>query len=265
LVRVVFQIVAIIDFPSFCCNEQNSLQDIKFPPNIKQIGSGAFSKCTNLVSLDLSSYLQLTKFENHAFYNAWALRNFLFPPNIQEISIGSFKNCSNLTQLDMSLCAQMTVLSSYCFSNCFSIREIILPPNIKIIDNNAFENCTNLVSIRIPASVKEIKQNAFHSCIKLREVIFEGDTNVDVNAFQNCPLLKNRLKRYPGFCYGKYSDLKGTLIESLRKRGICGIQLEEFLEDSEITVLPCGHAFFEEALHEWILRRKICPTCRVGL
>jgi hypothetical protein len=46
---------------------------------------------------------------------------------------------------------------------------------------------------------------------------------------------------------------------------ICGISLEEFQEDSDIVVLPCGHAYFEESFHEWILRRKICPICKKSI
>jgi len=73
-------------------------------------------------------------------------------------------------------------------------------------------------------------------------------------------------KRYPGFRYGKYSELKASLqFEQGSEGGTCSISLEEFQEDSDIVVLPCGHAYFEEAFHEWFSRQKICPTCRVEL
>ena len=101
------------------------------------------------------------------------------------------------------------------------------------------------------------------------EVIFEGDTKVDPDAFQNCPRLANRVfprKRCPGCQYGKYSELKESLqFEQGQSGAACGISFDEFQDDSDIVVLPCGHAYLEESFHEWILRRKICPTCKVAL
>jgi hypothetical protein len=73
-------------------------------------------------------------------------------------------------------------------------------------------------------------------------------------------------RRYPGFRYGKYSELKASLqFEQGSESGTCGISLEEFQEDSDIVVLPCGHAYFEESFNMWISRQNICPSCRVKL
>jgi len=254
--------------PSFYCNEQYSLREIVFPPNIQTIGTCAFRNCTNLEMMNLSQYLQLTKLDNNAFLNAWSLQDFVFPPNIKEISLCVFQNCTSLTRLDLSNCHQLTKLGSYAFSDCFSLHEIILPPNIDEIEPSVFNNCTSLVSIRIPESVKEIGKNSFLGCSQLEQVIFEGDPLIDGCAFDDCPRLSRKIfsqKRHSGFIYGKYSELKGILKFEQQQGGTCGIRLEDFLDDSNIVVLPCGHAFFEEEFHEWILRRKICPSCRVEL
>jgi hypothetical protein len=105
----------------------------------------------------------------------------------------------------------------------------------------------------------------------LEEVVFENPAQIEIHerAFQNCPRLARiprRPKRNPGFRYGKYSELKASLqFGQGSEGGTCGISLEEFHNDSDIVVLPCGHAFIEEEFHEWFLRRKICPTCKVRL
>jgi hypothetical protein len=102
----------------------------------------------------------------------------------------------------------------------------------------------------------------------LEEVIFEGHPEVHPDAFQNCPRLIRIFpkKKIPGVIYGKYVDLKGTLqFGQGSEGGTCGISLEEFKEDSDIVVLPCGHAYIEKSFHEWISRQKICPTCKVAL
>jgi len=97
-------------------------------------------------------------------------------------------------------------------------------------------------------------------------VIFEGQTEINKYAFQNCPRLTiKKLFRLPGFHYGKYSELRSILVDSQQENGICGISLEEFEEDSDIVVLQCGHPYFEELLHDWVSRNRICPTCRIKL
>ena len=169
----------------------------------------------------------------------------------------------------MTNCVELREISFDTFTNAWSIQEIIFGPNVKKINSGAFRNCTSLTRLRIPASVEEISWNAFQGCIQLEEVIFEGDTNVDEEAFQNCPRLERRVfprKKIQGCLYGKYSELKEILqFEQGQIGATCGISFEVFEDNSDIVVLPCGHAFLEEALHEWILRKKICPTCKAAL
>ena len=244
-----------------------SLREIAFPPGIIQINTRSFTHSTSLTRLDFSNCEQLGEIGFDTFVRSWSLREIIFPPSLKKISAGSFLECTSLKQLDLSHCDQFEEFGNNVFTDAFSMEEVIFPPNLPKITNHSFRNCTSLVRLRIPASVKEIEVNAFNGCINLKQVIFEGDTKVDANAFQNCPRLAQP-KRYPGFRYGKYSELKGTLQFEQGENGICGITLEGFEDDPDdkdpdIVILPCGHPFREEALHEWILRRNICPTCKV--
>lgn len=148
---------------------------------------------------------------------------------------------------------------------------MIFPPNLPKITHHSFRNCTSLVRLRIPASVNEIETDAFSGCTNLEEVVFENPAQIEIHdrAFQNCPRLARiprRPKRHLGFQYGKYSDLKGSLVFGQGSEGgTCGISLEEFRDESNIVVLPCGHAYIEEEFHEWFLKQEICPTCKFRL
>ena len=242
-----------------------SLQEIAFPPNIRRIDTRSFTHSTSLTRLDFSNCEQLREIGFDTFVRSWSLREIIFPPSLKKISAGAFLDCTSLMQLNLSHCVQFEEFGNNVFTDAFSLREVIFPPNLPKITNHSFRYCTSLVRLRIPASVKEIETNAFSGCINLKQVIFEGDTKVDANAFQNCPKLAQP-KRYPGFRYGKYSDLRETLqFGQGSEGGTCGISLEEFHDDSDIVVLPCGHAYLEEEFHEWILRQMICPTCKVAL
>jgi hypothetical protein len=241
------------------------LQEISFPPNIQKIGTRSFKNCTRLVQLDLSNCEQLEEIEFDTFVNAWSLQEIIFPPNLRIISAGAFLNCTSLTRLDFSHCVQFEEFGNNVFTDAFSLQELILPQTLQKISHHAFRNCISLTRLRIPASVNKIEEEAFSGCTNLEKVIFENIDGIEIHerAFQNCPKFA---RRYPGFRYGKYSELKGSLqFGQGSKGGTCGISLEEFCDDSDIVVLPCGHAYFEEAFNQWILMQMICPTCKVAL
>jgi hypothetical protein len=246
-----------------------SLTEINFGSNIKEMRSGSFCNCTSLVRLNLCKNLEDISFD--IFKNCWSLREIIFPQNskIQTIKSGAFYNCTSLMRLDLTNCVELREISFDTFVNAWSLQEIIFGPNVKEIKSGAFRNCTSLTRLRIPASVEKIFWNTFEGCFQLEEIIFDGDTEVDPDAFQNCPRLERQVfprKRLQGCLYWKYSELKATLqFGQGSKGGTCGITLEEFQEDSDIVILPCGHAYFEEAFHEWLLMQKKCPTCRIIL
>ena len=252
---------------------QNSwaLQEIIFPPNIQKIGTRNFTNCTSLVRLDLSNCDQLEEIGYDSFVCAWSLQEIIFPRNLKRISAGTFLNCTSLTRLDFSNCDQFEEFGNNNFTDAFSLEEVIFSPTLQKISHHAFRNCTSLVRLRIPASVREIETDAFSGCTNLEKVIFDNIAAIQIHerAFQNCPLLVRSYplaKRYPGFRYGKYSELKASLqFGQGSEGGTCGISLEEFQEDSDIVVLPCGHAYLEQSFNMWISRQNICPTCKVAL
>jgi len=245
-----------------------SLQELNLGPYVKEIKSGSFRNCTSLTRLDLSNCAELTDISFDIFKDCWSLREIFFPEDskITHIRSGSFCNITSLTRLDLSNCVELTEISFDTFVNAWSLEELILGPNVTEIKSGAFRNLTSLTRLRIPASVAEISWDTFGGCTQLVEVVFEGDTKVDPNAFQNCPRLAKQ-KRYHGFIYGKYSELKGTLKFEQGEGGTCGITLEGFEDDPDnkdpdIVILPCGHPFREEALHGWLKIKSICPTCK---
>ena len=245
-----------------------SMQELRLPPNINEILSGSLSNCLRLESLDLSNCTSLENIGFDTFKDAHSLREIIFPVNskIKTIHSGAFLNCTSLVTLDLSNCLKLEQISFDTFVNAWSLQEIIFGPNVKEIMTGAFRNLTSLTRLRIPASIEKISWNTFEGCVQLEEVIFEGDTVVDPDAFQNCPRLERRVfprKKIPGCLYGKYSELKASLQFGQGESGAtCGISLEEFQEDSDIVVLPCGHAYLEEAFHEWFSRQKKCATCK---
>jgi SUMO ligase MMS21 Smc5/6 complex component len=46
----------------------------------------------------------------------------------------------------------------------------------------------------------------------------------------------------------------------------CPITQDEFAEGDAVLVLPCGHAFFKDAIQAWLEKESAeCPVCRHAL
>lgn len=67
--------------------------------------------------------------------------------------------------------------------------------------------------------------------------------------------------RFP--CYiGIYADLKEKLQFGQADGGFeCPITFEEFVNDMEIVILPCGHAFSVDGMSDWYEDHENCPSC----
>ena len=54
-----------------------------------------------------------------------------------------------------------------------------------------------------------------------------------------------------------------TRIAKARANLVCGICLENVIEDSEVKEMAeCGHQFHVPCINDWLVRRPICPYCR---
>jgi len=63
----------------------------------------------------------------------------------------------------------------------------------------------------------------------------------------------NQLRR------GTYTSLRDHIIPECTQ---CTISLEDFLETTEVIVLPCRHAFTVDGIRRWLRSNTTCPTCR---
>lgn len=103
-------------------------------PNVKTLGSNAFSDCRNLQSA-----------------------NF---PNVKTLGQGAFSNCSSLTSVTLS--DELEYIPSGAFSNT-GLKTIKLPSALKAIEASAFEY-SKLSAVDVPEGVKTIGRDAFYYC-----------------------------------------------------------------------------------------------------
>lgn len=201
----------------FCPEAKNG--EISIPNTVTEIGSYAFSGCSNLNNINLPKSLE--RILEGAFKDCVSLKSITIPANVRQIegtrSVGGspFSGCVNLETINVDnsntvylskdgivydemgtvlyLCPEgksgtvnvpdgVTQISG--FYECGKLTEIILPTSITQIDEYAFYDCKSLNTITIPSSVKSIGVLSFCGCTSLLEVsVPDSVKEIGINAF----------------------------------------------------------------------------------
>lgn len=130
--------------------------NLNIPSDIRVIGKGVFSGCTNLKSV------------------SWE------PKGEYVISDYAFLGCTSLTSFHISNDSHPAndgfrygTIGDEAFSNCKSLTDIRLPGICRIM-REAFKDCTGLVSIGFSADLDEIMYAAFEGCDNLKNIYYAG-------------------------------------------------------------------------------------------
>ena len=75
--------------------EKTGLTELVIPPNVTEIGLGAFMFCENLTSITLP--VDLRRIGTEAFYGCVNLETVIIPAEVEEIADNAFDSCSSLT------------------------------------------------------------------------------------------------------------------------------------------------------------------------
>ena len=173
--------------PDSCFILCKQLSEVSIPAMVKEIGSGAFestaittadlshvstlernafSSCSNLTGVFLSSDLSIL--ESRTFAYCTALRTIEVPEGVTEIGVECFLSCEALTAI--SLPDSLTDVGARCFQRCKSLPSITIPPHVKKLDSQVFSEDTQLMVITLPVSCKiPGGSNPFSSCNAILE------------------------------------------------------------------------------------------------
>ncbi|KAL7538772.1 hypothetical protein ACHAXR_008785, partial [Thalassiosira sp. AJA248-18] len=107
-----------------------SLESLKFPSTLNEVGEGAFDGCEQLREVLLNEGLQ--KIGGGAFYFCTLLESLKFPSTLTEVGDRAFEGCRNL-------------------------REVLLNEGLKNIGNYAFGGCSSLETITFPCISRRVR------------------------------------------------------------------------------------------------------------
>ena len=172
---------------------QNSgIESINIGENIIAIGSNAFSGCTNLESIDLSSMDMNTSGASlgaNIFNGATKLKEVLLPKNIKSIPQSMFMGCVKLEEFTIS--ETVTTLGNSSFSGCSSLESVQVLGNLQSIGESAFYECKLLEEFTLPSTLTSIGASAFYNTGLKDITIPSGMTTIGNYAFMGCKALYN--------------------------------------------------------------------------
>ena len=165
-----------------------SIGSVTIPESVTNIGSGAFSGCSNLQKVDIQSTLLSPRQAMGGAFVGCKINELTFSNKLAYLPANLFSNAT-FDDYDLVIPAGIEEIDYYCFRNATGIRSLTFAGNkITKIGSEAFKNLTSIESITIPASVTTIGDNAFDECTGLKGVlrIPASITKLGSSPFSNC-------------------------------------------------------------------------------
>ena len=199
------------------------------PSNVVKIRNGAFSHCTNLVSIVIPDSVKIIG--ESAFEGCFGLTSIEIPKSVTEIGEDTFSYCKALTSIEVhpknhaytsengvlfnrdksglirypegrigdgltdigdryTVPNKVVKISNGAFSGCKNLTSVTIPDSVVTIEERAFEGCSGLISVMLPDSVSEIGCCAFYNCTGLASIIIpDSAKKIDDCAFMDCKAL----------------------------------------------------------------------------
>ncbi|MBR5534490.1 MAG: leucine-rich repeat domain-containing protein [Ruminiclostridium sp.] len=165
------------------------------PPAVRTIRARAFRKNTALVSVVLTSCLEVIEAE--AFRGCTNLRTIHLPDTVWRIEEGAFQDCPSLESIVLP--KGLIHLGARAFAGCKGLKTIDLPGGIAQVEEGTFQDSglteavlrsgirsigsdafsrTPLEDIALPESLDFIGANAFTRCEQLTRVLWKGNRHL---------------------------------------------------------------------------------------
>jgi hypothetical protein len=148
----------------------SNLVSVAFPDGLEDIGEGAFSGCQNLSSAPFPDGLR--NIGDSAFQDCTTLVSLSIPGSVTNIGDKAFWGCNALASLTIKDGAASSI-GAYAFSLCEELATVSLGSGVAAIGYYAFEDCSALATFRFGRGVSAISPVAFDRCEALAS--FEMD------------------------------------------------------------------------------------------
>ena len=196
--------------------ENQVLEEVILPKNLKQIGGFTFSQCTNLKQIKLPEGLQTIG--EYAFFES-GITELTIPSTVEaldgailynmqvELAEGNktftmedgilYKNGTQLAAFPNSRKGKFAIppgidsIGDHAFAHS-SVTEVAILKDIRVVGRGAFEHSAALVDVRFDEGAEELEESCFDGCTLLVTVnIPRSVKKIGYHAFYDCDRLLN--------------------------------------------------------------------------
>lgn len=183
-----------------------ALATVTFAPGscLKEIGEGAFKRCTALESITIGANVE--KIGKEAFYDDSALAKVEFAPGSGLKTIGdSAFGSTAITAIDLPETLETIGVGALSYTQ---LTKIVIPAKVENLGSGAFIGCENLEKVVFKGNkITKIEGGMFQYCTKLKEIQWPTDLQkIEDAVFSYCSALEEL----------DFRDLK-----ELKKIGLC--------------------------------------------
>ena len=170
---------------------KSKLTRVRIGPRVTCIPDGTFSRCRNLVDVQLNE--GLLTIGAWAFYVCTALRSVALPSTVNTLGQYAFHGCRNLVKVQLN--EGLEVVGERAFGECTALQSVSLPSTVIKLGDCAFFGCTNLVEVRLNEGLITVGRGTFANCALRSVTIPSTVTMLGLCAFLGCSnLLEVQLK-----------------------------------------------------------------------
>ena len=123
------------------------VKKLEIPSTVEIIFDSAFKYHDELESVRINSAKEIG---SYAFSGCTNLKQVILPENLGILGSYVFSGCSSLTEIILP--NNLTTIEKYAFEKCSKLLEIILPVNVNVIGENVFKHCNQLEKIIVLSS-----------------------------------------------------------------------------------------------------------------
>lgn len=156
---------------------QTLITSVSFPSSLISIGISAFSGCSGITSINISSLSGITILDN-AFYGCTSMTSISLPNSIT-LGDGVLSGCTGLTTVNIPTGISDIPVSM--FDGCTSLRSLTIPANITSINNDVFNGCTSL-TLTFNGNAPTLGTNSIPSGTTIR---YRGSTRTGWDNFKS--------------------------------------------------------------------------------
>lgn len=160
---------------------------LRFDTAITAIPKQAFSRCTNLTTVDIPN--SVTSIGVQAFYGCSAMQEIVIPESITAVGSEAFVDCGGKVFVNCNIDTDYSFCDEFSFKDA-GFKEVVIGDNVEIIGYSAFSGAKNVSKLTLGKNVKEIRSFAFSNNNSIRSVVIpDSVTTIGYWSFYGCDYL----------------------------------------------------------------------------